>query len=341
MCRAGRRLAAMASMLVAVMASTVGCTIGDGSTSTSSSGVSLNVGYIDTSINGVGVIAVANELDLWNKVGLNVNLVPFTDGPTQVQAMQSGQIDVGYIGGGATWLPASGRAKIIAPSEVINGDYVLARPDSGISSLPELRGKRIGYPEGGSGQMILALALEQAGLTDSDVQKVVLAPQSVSAAFAGNQIDAAAIFSPIADQIMTSVPGTRVLATNSTFPDVSFLGAWVASNDAVTAKREAVVRFLQAYAEANDFRVAQVERTAQLAAVESGVPESQMVAQAKVSRWTESAQIARNNADGVTLTQFASMQETFIKIGRLPAPVDPATYVNTELFAAAMSAQQR
>ena len=43
--------------------------------------VSLNIGYIDTSINGVGVIAAANKLDLWKKAGINAKLVPFTNAP--------------------------------------------------------------------------------------------------------------------------------------------------------------------------------------------------------------------------------------------------------------------
>ena len=94
--------------------------------------VSLNVGYIDTSINGVGVIATANELKLWEKYGIDVTLTPFTNGPTQIQAMQANQIDVGYIGGGATWLPATGQATIIVPSEVSLGDVVLARAGSGV-----------------------------------------------------------------------------------------------------------------------------------------------------------------------------------------------------------------
>ena len=54
--------------------------------------VSLNVGYIDTSINGVGVIAAANKLDLWNKNGIDVKLIPFTNGPTQIQAMAAGSL---------------------------------------------------------------------------------------------------------------------------------------------------------------------------------------------------------------------------------------------------------
>ncbi|MHB1171232.1 MAG: aliphatic sulfonate ABC transporter substrate-binding protein [Lacisediminihabitans sp.] len=334
-------LAALASVVALAMA---GCASGGGGAATATGSapvretLSLNVGYIDTSINGVGIIAIANQKKLWEKAGLNVTLTPFTNGPTQIQAMQSGQIDVGYIGGGATWLPATGKATIIAPSEISLGDVVLAQPNSGIKTVQDLKGKKIGYPEGGSGEMILALALKKAGLTDADVQKVVLDPPSIVTAFVGKQIDAAAIFSPLSDQITTSVPGTLTIAKDADFPGTSFLGAWVASNDAVKSKANAIERFLEVYIQANDFRIADTKQTVEWAAEASGAPVKQMIAQAKVSGWTKSSEIEKNNSDGTTFGQFKSLEEVFVKIKRMDAVNDPSTFVNTKLFSQAMEA---
>lgn len=300
--------------------------------------LSLNVGYIDTSINGVGVIAIANQKKLWDKAGLDVNLVPFTNGPTSIQAMQSGQIDVGYIGGGATWLPATGKATIIAASEISRGDVVLAQPDSDIKTIKDLKGKKIGYPEGGSGEMILALALNEAGLSDSDVEKVALDPPSVVTAFVGKQIDVAAIFSPLSAQILKSVPETITLAKNTDFSDTSFMGAWVANNDVVKTKADAVKRFLEVYIEANDFRVANTKQAVEWASQESGTPVEQLTAQAEVSEWTKSSTIEKNNADGTTFAQFESLEKVFVRMKRMDKVNDAKTFVNTELFGEAMKA---
>jgi len=337
------RLAALASVSVVALA-LAGCASGGSSTNQAASGtpvskkLSLNVGYIDTSINGVGIIEIANQKKLWEKAGLDAKLVPFTNGPTQIQAMQSGQIDVGYIGGGAVWMPATGKATIIAPSEPSLGDMVLAQPGSGITSLKQLKGKRIGYPEGGSGEMILDLALKEAGLSASDVQKIVLDPPSVVTAFVGKQIDAAAIFQPLVGQITTAVPGTVILATNADFPKTTFMGAWVASNNAVKTKADAIQRFLQVYIQANDFRIADPKQTVQWASNVSGAPVSQLTAQAKISGWTKSAEIEKNNADGTTFKQFKSLEEVFVMMKRMTAVNDPATFVNTKLFSEAMKA---
>lgn len=297
--------------------------------------VKLNIGYIDTSINGVGVIAIANELGLWDEYSIDANLIPFTNGPTQIQAMQSGELDIGYIGGGAVWLPASGQATVITPSEASIGERVIAAADLNASSMEDLRGKKVGVPEGGSGEMILALALDSAGMTMDDIEPIVLDPPSIVSAFVSGSVDAAAIFSPLSDQILESAPDSTILAQNTDYEDTVFLGAWVANNDAMTEKRDEIVRFLSLYADVNDFRVGDVEATVQYASDESGVPPEQLAGQASVSQWWPTEEILANNADGTTFTWFEGLEQVFVTTGRLEQ-VNPASdWVNTELLAEA------
>lgn len=302
--------------------------------------VSLNVGYIDTSINGVGVIAAANKLDLWNKAGIDVKLIPFTNGPTQIQAMAAGSLDIGYIGGGAVWMPASGQAVIIAPNEKTYGDFVLARPESGIKSVKDLRGRKVGVPDGGSGEMILALALESAGMGFKDIQRIPLDPPNVVSAFVAGQIEAAAIFEPIVSQIRQRIPGTVVVANNKDFPNTQFIGAWVASNQAMASKAEAVTRFLEVWQQVNDYRIKNTREVVQWASQASGAPEAQLQAQADALEWWPSAQILADNKAGVTRKRFVSMQELFVKLGRIKTPAAPDSFVNTALYDKAAEARK-
>lgn len=297
--------------------------------------LALNVGYIDTSINGVGITATANELNLWKKAGLDVKLVPFTNGPTQIQAMQAGQIDVGYVGSGAVWMPASGQATIIAPSETSTGDVVLAQKSSGVTSAADLKGKKVAAPDGGSGELILALALLKDGLTLKDIERVTLDPPSIVTAFVSGQIQAAGIFSPLSNQILQSKPETVTVAKNADFPDTSFLGAWVASNEAVKSKANALQRFLEVYIEANDYRIKNTDKVVELASKASGAPVAQLKGQASVSGWTPSADILANNTSGKTFDQFESLEKVFVQTGRLKTVADPKTFVNVDLFAQA------
>jgi NitT/TauT family transport system substrate-binding protein len=103
------------------------------------------VGYI-ADFHGASITAVANRLDLWKKHGLTPDIKSFTNGPIQIQALGAGDLDFGYIGPGALWLPISGRAKLISMNVVGYSDRVIAQP--GIKSVRELRGKTVAVPEG-------------------------------------------------------------------------------------------------------------------------------------------------------------------------------------------------
>lgn len=302
--------------------------------------VSLNIGYIDTSINGVGVIATANKLDLWNKAGIDAKLIPFTNGPTQIQAMAAGSLDVGYIGGGAMWMPASGQAVIITPNESTFGDYVLARPDANIKTVTDLRGRKVGVPDSGSGEMILSLALGKAGMSFSDIQRIPLDPPNVVSAFVSGQIDAAAIFEPIVSQIRGRVPGTVVIANNKDFPGNEFVGAWVASNQAAAGKGEAITRFLEVWQQVNDYRIKNTKEIVQWASAASGAPAAQLQSQADALQWWSSAQILADNKSGVTRKRIAALQELFVKLGRIKTPASPDSFINTAYYDKAMEARK-
>jgi NitT/TauT family transport system substrate-binding protein len=302
--------------------------------------VSLNIGYIDTSINGVGVIAAANKLDLWTKAGIDARLIPFTNGPTQIQAMAAGSLDVGYIGGGAMWMPASGQAVVIAPNEKTFGDYVLARPDSNIKSVTQLRGRKVGVPDSGSGEMILSLALEKNGMTFKDIQRIPLDPPNVVSAFVSGQVEAAAIFEPIVSQIRQRVPGTVTIANNKDFPGNEFVGAWVASNQAVAGKGEALTRFLEVWQQVNDYRIKNTKEVVQWASAASGAPAAQLQGQADALEWWSSLQILADNKSGQTRKRIVALQELFVKLGRIKTPASPDSFINTAFYEKAMEARK-
>lgn len=146
------------------------CGGGSSSASGSEGGTTkVTFGYIGD-FNGSSLLAVADQEGLWKKHHLDVSTKVFTNGPLQIQALGTGDLDFGYIGPGAMWLPASGKAKVVALNTLGNADRVIAQ--AGITSLADLKGKKIGVPAGTSGDMILTLGLESVGLTKKDVSIV-------------------------------------------------------------------------------------------------------------------------------------------------------------------------
>ncbi|GAA3881213.1 aliphatic sulfonate ABC transporter substrate-binding protein [Leifsonia kafniensis] len=290
----------------------------------------VTFGYI-ADFNGASVHAVAAKLGLWEKYGLDAETPVFTNGPLQVQALGTGDLDFGYVGPGAMWLPASGQAKVISVNSIGASDRVIAQP--GITSLKELKGKKIGVPEGTSGDMILNLALESVGMTLADVEKVAMDPATTVAAFSSGQIDAAGLWYPLISTIETQVPDLNVLASNEDFSDsVAFASGFVGANDFVEKNPETTVKVLQVVREAIDYRAEHLDEVVELTAKMMKLDESVVKAEASNVTYFTSAELDAMIEDGTIESWLTGMNKYFVGAGKVTDPADPSTYFTGDLF---------
>lgn len=321
------RMAATAAALMMLILS--GCSSTGGGTAATR----VNFGYIGD-FNGTSLLAIAKEKGLWKKHGLAANTKVFTNGPLQIQALGAGDLDFGYIGPGAMWLPASGKAKVIAINTLGNADRVIAQP--GITTLAALRGRTIGVPEGTSGDMILTLALESAGLTKKDVKIVPMDPSTIVSAFISKKIDAAGFWYPATSTIKKRVPGLVELAKDSDFSaKVSFPTVFVAGNNVVAKDRGKAEKVISVLREAIQFRSDHLDQTIGYTAKMIGIPPAQVKADAGNNQILTLAQLDKDTRDGTINKWLTGMNDYFIQAGKLPAPVAPSTYYTGDLFTAA------
>lgn len=311
-----------------------GCGGGEGSQGNTGGGgdsPSLNIGYI-ADVHGGGLVAVANEQGYWEEAGVNPNLSSFVNGPNQIQAMSAGELDIGYIGPGALWMPASGRAKVVVLDSLSYADTIIARP-SDVGSLQELQGKRVGAPEGTSGEMVLNLALERAGLTKDDIEFVPMQPDTVVSTFISGDIDAAAPFPPGANTILEQVSEAEILvSTRDFYPDYTFPEVWVARNEVVEERPEAVKAFLRAFVLANDWRADHVEETVDLTSELAGTPREGNAFLAEKTDWLTSRDILEANQNGDTYQWMGGLQDLFMQIGQLEEKTPAEEWTNVDLF---------
>lgn len=323
----------MFGAVAAAAAATVLTLSGCGGPSTAANGEPLEdvtFGYIND-FNGASLLAIANDQGYWEKHGLKVKTNVFTNGPLQIQAMGAGDLDFGYIGPGAMWLPASGAAKLAAINTLGNADRVIAQP--GITSMEELRGKKIGVPEGTSGDMILTLALKKAGMTKSDVQAIPMDPATIVSAFSSKQIDGAGIWYPLLGNIKNQVPDLAELAKNSDFSqEISFPTAFVAGNDVVTKKEGTVTKVLASLRDAMDFRSKNLDKTIELTAAMLAVDPAQVKADAANVKILSVEELDKLTQDGSVNEWLTGLNEYFAGAGKLTAPVDPSTYYLSDAF---------
>ncbi|MFC8298692.1 aliphatic sulfonate ABC transporter substrate-binding protein [Micromonospora orduensis] len=308
------------------------CGDDDNSGSGGSGSEPVKLGYI-ADFTGASLMAIADDKKLWAQHGLKPDLKVFTNGPLQVQALGAGDLDFGYLGPGALWLPASGKARVVAINSLGFADRVIAQP--GITSIADLKGKKVGVPEGTSGDMIVRLALKRAGLSIDDVQKVAMDPSTVVTAFGSGQIDAAGIWYPLIGTIKKRVPNLAELAKNDDFyPAVSFPSAYVGRNDVVTGKPELVKKVLAVLRAANDERVANLDRAVEVTAkFLKSAPVDQLRAEATNARFLPSADLAAKSTDGTVAGWLTGLNGLFKDLGKLPDVVDPGTYYDAAAYA--------
>ncbi len=82
-----------------------------------------------------------------------------------------------------------------------DNEALVARNGSGVNTIADLKGKRIGTPFASTAHYSLLAALNQNGLSANDVQLVDLQPQAILAAWDRGDIDAAYSWLPTLDQL--------------------------------------------------------------------------------------------------------------------------------------------
>lgn len=292
--------------------------------------IDVNFGYIPD-YNGMSLLAIAEDQGYWDKYGINVTTQNFTNGPLQIQALGTGDLDFGYIGPGAVWLPASGQAKIIALNTLGQADRVVAQ--AGIESVEDLRGKTVAYPEGTSGDMILSLALEAAGMTKDDVNAVTMEPAAIVSALASKQVDGAGFWYPALATVEQQVPDLVTLAENSDFEDtMAFPTAFVAGNDVVADEPEKVDRVLKALRDATEFRAANMEESIALTADFASLDAEAVAADAANVQILSLEELDKLTEDGTIDTWLSGMVDFFVESGKLTEPAEPSDFYTGDLF---------
>ena len=324
-------------LLGAVAASALALTAcgGGGSGEGGEGGETIDVtfGYIGD-FNGTSLLAVAEQEGIWEKHGLDVTTSVFTNGPLQIQALGTGDLDFGYIGPGAMWLPASGQAKVVAINTLGEADRVVAQP--GITSMQDLRGRTVAVPEGTSGDMILTLALEAAGMTVDDIERVPMEPSAIVAALSSKQVDAAGFWYPALATVKQQVPDLVELAQNADFADtVAFPTAFVAGNVVVANEPDKVARVLAALREAMQYRTDHLDATIEATASMLGIEAAQVEADAGNVQILPVAELDQLTANGTVETWLAGMNDYFVGAGKLDTPLEPSQYYTGDLFTAA------
>lgn len=241
----------------------------------------LNVIYHPT-LGGSTAIASGIMQGYFEDENLDVRLQMYTSGPPEIAAMVAGQADIGFIGSGAAWLAFSGQVNIIALDNFALTEEILARGDSGIKEIKDLKGKTVAVQEGAAGYTLLVVALKEAGLKPSDLKILNISNDNLASTFNDGSIDAWAGWKPATTSLKEALGGEGkyvLLADNSTYPDYAFPSTWVANKDFVANKPDLVQRFVNALVKSQSFRADNPEQACAFASTYAQQPTNELTAQ--------------------------------------------------------------
>ncbi len=293
----------------------------------------MSIGYIADFPNA-SVLAIAREQKFWEAEGIEPSVKVFTNGPIQIQAMGAGSLNFGTIGPGALWLPASGRAKVVGVNDIGFSDRVIVQ--AGIGSMTDLKGKKVGVPQGTSGDMILRMALTKAGMTISDIQMVPMDPATVVAAFTSKQIDGAGIWYPLIDTMKPRVPDMKELASNQDFyPQTSFINTFVARNEIVEQNPDMVKKFLRVMKKAMDYRAANLDHSIEITTAFLNAPKEATEKVARSRKMLTAKELDAFTKDGTVNKWLTDFNKMFQEFGTVKKPLAPEKFYTAELFTSA------
>lgn len=157
---------------------------------------SINVAYLPTDHSAALLVAKYNKT--YEKNGLNVETVPISTGSNIVDAVASGDVDVGYVGitpvmqGISKGIPI----KVIGSVNMV-GSGIVVQPNSTITSPEDLRNKKIASPGVSSiQQVLLVYELQKYNITQKDVDIISINVFNIASALAAKKVDAYIAYEP-------------------------------------------------------------------------------------------------------------------------------------------------
>lgn len=250
--------------------------------------------------------------------GVKIDWKSFNAGPSAIEALFAGAIDMAYIGPNPAingYVRSNGEALRIVAGATSGGAALVVRNDSGIQRPEDFHGKRVATPQMGNTQDVALRAwLKAHGLKTSDkggdVQVIPVANPDQLTLFLKKQLDAAWAPEPWASRLIREANGRLFLDERDLWPDRQFVTAHlIVSTRFLQAHPDVVKKWLQAHVELTEW-------------INGHIPEAKQALNQQIQKETGKALSA-----GVLDDAFGRLQVTY----------DP---LRTSLMSAAHSAFQ-
>lgn len=286
---------------------------------------------------GYGPWWIAQEKGMFEKYGIQAELIDFVTDTEVNAAFASGNMDVANVASHtAIKLFANGvDLRVVLLEDVsTTADAILA--PSAIATVADLAGKTVAYEEGSTSDLLLNYALLQNNMSLDDINPAPMPAADAGAALIAGQVDSAVTYEPYISEAVNQNPDIQLLYTaaerSGLISDVLAASAPFASENP-----DVMRNLLKVWSEAVDFlRANPEEGRAIIAEAVGSSPEELVTAFEGVAFYNldENVQYLAYGSENAAAV-FNDVQTIALAIGLIDEPVDlnqmvDANYLLTE-----------
>lgn len=284
-------------------------------------------------------VFVAQEKGFFAKNGVDVKVEIRNTGSELSKGLQAGEFD--FAPAAFTNIPAALERGLDVRAVVgyVGGAFskpysdaqvgIIATPGSGINTVADLKGKKIGVTFGATGDVYLQQALKAEGLSINDIERVNTRPPSLTSAVDTGGVDAIAAWEPFLTRTLNKVEGAKLIKRGGDL--VCFCAYLHGKPDNIYKDEARTQKFVDAIAEA----AAYVRNPANKAEVsEIGARFANMTTEEVSSTlefWEYDPRIGENTAKA-----FNESVELLIEQKKMKKPFDPADYLDSKFINSTM-----
>jgi NitT/TauT family transport system substrate-binding protein len=296
----------------------------------------IRVGYLHT-LAVDGQMWLAQHLGAWQKNGLEPEFRQFTTGLELFQAMVGGSIDMLSTGAVISNFPARGQGKMFAVNCVEFATAQLwVRPDMGVNSFADLKGKRIATTTGTTAHVFLDTALKANKIEPGkDVEILNQRMAEAVTSFISGAVPAVALWVPFNVTVRDKVPGAKKLVDASAYyPQAAIVSGWAASNEFHAKNREVLQRVVRAWSAGNEMMVARPDQALEILQKEQyqQVPLKDLKEQFGAQKVFSNAEWRKHYQDGTVTKWLQQVTDFFVKFGNIQNAVPASKYFDPSIY---------
>lgn len=272
----------------------------------------INISYVKLPLNVPSIVEKKLELfeEEFGKDGIKATFPEITEGPKMTEAMAAGSLDFCNALGGTSAILAAANGvdlKVIGIYSRAPKAFTIMTKADGITSIKDLKGKKVAGPKGTILHQLLLAALDKNEMTIEDVEYINMGIPQAVAAMNSDNVDAALVAGPAVPQAIDA--GGRIITTGEGLLDATIVIA--VRTDFLKQYPELVKRYMEVHNKSLQYIKEHPDQVYKMAAEETGISEDNVV---KMIDWYDfNPTITQKDIDELEKTQEFLIKNDMLK----------------------------